>query len=43
MWKLAERIGGWAEPDWDGDDTTYVVGQPFTPLNPEGLHGWVWP
>lgn len=36
MWRLAERLGGWAELG-DGDD--YIVGHPFTPLDSPGLEG----
>ncbi len=40
MWDLAERVGGWAEPDWDGDDDRYIIAFPFCPLDSDGLAGW---
>ena len=40
MWGLAERIGGWPEPDWDGNDGRYIVALPFCPLDSNGLAGY---
>ncbi len=40
MRELAERAGGWAEPDWDGDDRKYVIAFPFRPLESNGLAGY---
>lgn len=39
MWSMAEAVGGWAEPDWDGNRRRYVIAHPFTPLESEGLPG----
>ncbi len=42
MWRLAERVGGWADTDPDPDPARrhhYIVGYPFTALDSEGLEG----
>jgi hypothetical protein len=40
MWTMAERLGGWAEPDWDSDADNYVIAHPFCPLDSDGLEGF---
>ncbi len=32
LWSLAAQVGGWPEPDWDGNFDTYVCDTPFTSL-----------